>query len=132
MNVSLSVLFRRASTRPLVCAHYSSLWLIVNPRQSNYVKHKVIMATTSIASPFGTRRNRNNEIEIPEKRLHIAFIRASGPGGQNVNKVSTAVEVRCDRIINAVLFYLRIVTGACITNKQPRTHARGCCRFAFT
>lgn len=31
---------------------------------------------------------------IPEEELEESFFRASGPGGQNVNKVSTAVELR--------------------------------------
>ena len=35
-------------------------------------------------------------IDIPELELSEEFIRASGPGGQNVNKVSTAVELRFD------------------------------------
>jgi len=33
---------------------------------------------------------------IDERELHFDFIRASGPGGQNVNKVSTAVQLRFD------------------------------------
>ena len=33
-------------------------------------------------------------ITIDEKDLDERFVRASGPGGQNVNKVSTAVELR--------------------------------------
>jgi ribosome-associated protein len=33
-------------------------------------------------------------IVIPEHELDERFVRASGPGGQNVNKVSTAVELR--------------------------------------
>jgi ribosome-associated protein len=35
-------------------------------------------------------------IGIEERELDERFVRASGPGGQNVNKVSTAVELRFD------------------------------------
>ncbi len=35
-------------------------------------------------------------IAIDERELEERFVRASGPGGQNVNKVSTAVELRFD------------------------------------
>ena len=35
-------------------------------------------------------------IVIEDRELEERFVRASGPGGQNVNKVSTAVELRFD------------------------------------
>ena len=33
---------------------------------------------------------------IDERELQLDFVRASGPGGQNVNKVATAVQLRFD------------------------------------
>mgnify|MGYP002865294149 CR=1 FL=1 len=35
-------------------------------------------------------------IRIPEEEIVLAFVRSSGPGGQNVNKVSSAVQLRFD------------------------------------
>ncbi len=34
--------------------------------------------------------------EIPEEALSETFLAASGPGGQNVNKVASACQLRCD------------------------------------
>ena len=33
-------------------------------------------------------------IKIKESELHFSYVRSSGPGGQHVNKVSTAVQLK--------------------------------------
>jgi ribosome-associated protein len=37
-----------------------------------------------------------DQISIDESELEESFVRSSGPGGQNVNKLSTAVQLRFD------------------------------------
>ncbi len=38
----------------------------------------------------------SNQVEIPESSVTVQAIRAQGPGGQNVNKVASAVHLRFD------------------------------------
>jgi ribosome-associated protein len=37
-----------------------------------------------------------DQINIDEREIEESFVRASGPGGQNVNKLATAVQLRFD------------------------------------
>jgi ribosome-associated protein len=42
-------------------------------------------------------------VEIPDSDLSVAFTRSAGPGGQNVNKVASAVQLRFALASNATL-----------------------------
>lgn len=42
-------------------------------------------------------------LDIDEKEIEERFVRSSGPGGQNVNKVSTAVELRFNLAANSTI-----------------------------
>jgi ribosome-associated protein len=45
----------------------------------------------------------NARLTIPSRELRLSFVRSPGPGGQNVNKVATAVQLRWDLQRSAVL-----------------------------
>ena len=60
-------------------------------------------------------------LSLDESELDISFIRASGPGGQNVNKVSTAVQLRFDArrspcLTNDVSVRLQKLAGSKLTS----------------
>jgi ribosome-associated protein len=42
-------------------------------------------------------------VRVPESALRFKFVRARGPGGQNVNKVSSACELRIDLAVLSML-----------------------------
>ena len=59
-------------------------------------------------------------IALDENELEFSFIRASGPGGQNVNKVSSAVQMRFDArrspsLPNSVSIRLQKLAGSRLT-----------------
>ncbi|HVW68787.1 MAG TPA: alternative ribosome rescue aminoacyl-tRNA hydrolase ArfB [Steroidobacteraceae bacterium] len=60
-------------------------------------------------------------VVIPDTDLSFAFVRASGPGGQNVNKVSSAVQLRFDMagstaLTDAAKSRLRALAGRRVTD----------------
>jgi ribosome-associated protein len=60
-------------------------------------------------------------VTIPDSELSLSFVRASGPGGQNVNKVASAVQLRFDLIGSSSLdervkLRLRALAGHRVTD----------------
>ncbi len=47
--------------------------------------------------------NITRSLSIDDKEIRLSFVRASGPGGQNINKVATAVQLRFDAVNSASL-----------------------------
>ncbi|MGH8258824.1 MAG: alternative ribosome rescue aminoacyl-tRNA hydrolase ArfB [Steroidobacteraceae bacterium] len=86
------------------------------------------------------------DLQIPDGDLTFAFVRSSGPGGQNVNKVASAVQLRFDLAAAAlderVKQRLRALAGRRLTDDgaililarthrtQERNRADACERLA--
>ena len=65
----------------------------------------------------------NGTIDIPEEALHYEFVRSLGPGGQHVNKTSSAIQLRldlkrCPALTEPVKARLRRIAGHRLTKKD--------------
>lgn len=62
------------------------------------------------------------DLDLDDRDLTWRFVRASGPGGQNVNKVSSAVELRVNlatsRLPGEVLARLRALAGRRVSSED--------------
>ena len=62
----------------------------------------------------------DDQLQIDDAELIERFVRASGPGGQNVNKVASAVELRFDVVNSAALRDRRLTAEGVLVIQASR------------
>jgi ribosome-associated protein len=64
----------------------------------------------------------NDQLAIPLEEIEVSAVRAQGPGGQNVNKVSSAIHLRFDIVASTLPEYVK---GRLLRKRDRRITADG-------
>src|SRR4029077_12756831 len=77
-----------------------------SPKQLRHTSFALVEVVPDLPAPDEAK------LQIPEKDLKFEFYRSGGPGGQNVNKVETAVRV------------VHLPTGLAVSSQAQRSQAQ--------
>ena len=71
-------------------------WRLVVPREPREADRRHRSSPRAVRAMAGFPSVKAEDVQIPEDALSERFLAATGPGGQNVNKVATACQLRVD------------------------------------